>query len=181
MQSNYLCVWSLHKQEADGDPTGEAAQVAQQTLTFYELDLGLNHVVRKYSEPLEDTANFLLAVPGGNDGPSGVLLACENYLVYKNFGDQPDLRCPIPRRQHDLDDAERSILFVSSATHKTKVRHHIFCCTLYQEKEREYWKKQYLASHVSSNVGSWPPGAITCLVIIIAYKLPNYHCTMRYR
>lgn len=109
-------------QEADSDPTGEAAQVAQQTLTFYELDLGLNHVVRKYSEPLEDTANLLLAVPGGNDGPSGVLLACENYLVYKNFGDQPDLRCPIPRRQHDLEDADRSILFVTSATHKTKVR-----------------------------------------------------------
>lgn len=84
-------------------------------------------------------------VPGGSDGPSGVLVCCENYLVYKNFGDQPDLRCPIPRRkvckkrekeirwlcdcfcpflspQHDLDDAERSMLFVCSATHKTKVR-----------------------------------------------------------
>ena len=35
-----------------------------QMLTFYELDLGLNHVVRKYSEPLEDTANML--IPGGD-------------------------------------------------------------------------------------------------------------------
>jgi len=61
-------------------------------------------------------------VPGGSDGPSGVLVCCENYLVYKNFGDQPDLRCPIPRRKHDLDDAERSMLFVCSATHRTKVR-----------------------------------------------------------
>ena len=108
-------------QEADNDPTGEAAQIAQQLLTFYELDLGLNHVVRKYSEPLEDTANMLVSVPGGSDGPSGVLVCCENYLIYKNFGDQPDLRCPIPRRQHDLDDAERSMLFVCSATHRTKV------------------------------------------------------------
>ena len=32
-----------------------------QMLTFYELDLGLNHVVRKYSEPLEDTANMLIS------------------------------------------------------------------------------------------------------------------------
>ena len=118
----------MYTQESDGDPSGEAAQVAQQTLTFYELDLGLNHVVRKYSEPLEDTASMLLSVPGGNDGPSGVLLACENYLVYKNFGDQPDLRCPIPRRQHDLDDAERSMLFVTSATHKTKVNSTTWCC-----------------------------------------------------
>ena len=117
----HVVVSVFYLQEADNDPTGEAAQVAQQMLTFYELDLGLNHVVRKYSEPLEDTANMLITVPGGNDGPSGVLICCENYLIYKNFGDQADLRCPIPRRQHDLDDAERSMLFVCSATHKTKV------------------------------------------------------------
>lgn len=95
---------------------------AFQTLTFYELDLGLNHVVRKYSEPLEDQANHLIPVPGGSDGPSGVLVCCENYIIYKNFGDQPDIRCPIPRRRHDLDDAERSMLIVCSASHKTKVK-----------------------------------------------------------
>ena len=70
-----------------------------QTLTFYELDLGLNHVVRKYSEPLEDRANHLISVPGGNDGPGGVIVCAENYLIYKNFGDQPDIRTPIPRRR----------------------------------------------------------------------------------
>jgi len=55
----FACL-ELDYEEADNDPTGEAAQVAQQMLTFYELDLGLNHVVRKYSEPLEDTANMLI-------------------------------------------------------------------------------------------------------------------------
>lgn len=99
---------------------GEAAQKTQQTLTFYELDLGLNHVVRKYSEPLEEHANFLITVPGGNDGPSGVLICSENYLTYKNLGDQHDIRCPIPRRRNDLDDPERGMIFVCSATHKTK-------------------------------------------------------------
>lgn len=29
-------------------------------MTYYELDLGLNHVVRKYSEPLDDMANMLI-------------------------------------------------------------------------------------------------------------------------
>lgn len=47
-------------QEADNDPSGDAAQATQQTLTFYELDLGLNHVVRKYSEPLEDHGSLLI-------------------------------------------------------------------------------------------------------------------------
>lgn len=41
-------------------------------------------------------------VPGGNDGPSGVLVCSENYLTYKNFGDQQDIRCPIPRRKVGL-------------------------------------------------------------------------------
>ena len=47
-------------EEADNDPSGEVAAKLQQTLTFYELDLGLNHVVRKYSEPLEEHGNFLV-------------------------------------------------------------------------------------------------------------------------
>jgi len=38
-------------------------------------------------------------VPGGGEGPSGVMICSENYLTYKNFGDQPDIRCPIPRRR----------------------------------------------------------------------------------
>ena len=48
-------------QEADTDPSGEAATRTQQMLTYYELDLGLNHVVRKYSEQLEEHANFLIS------------------------------------------------------------------------------------------------------------------------
>lgn len=99
---------------------GEASERTQQTLTFYELDLGLNHVVRKYSEPLEEHANFLISVPGGSDGPSGVLICSENYLTYKNLGDQHDIRCPIPRRRNDLDDPERGMIFICSATHRTK-------------------------------------------------------------
>ena len=40
-----------------------------------------------------------VTVPGGSDGPSGVLICSENYVTYKNLGDQPDIRCPIPRRR----------------------------------------------------------------------------------
>lgn len=68
-------------------------------MTFYELDLGLNHVVRKYAEPMSEPGNLLISVPGGNEGPSGVICCCEGYLVYKNLGDQQDIRCPIPRRR----------------------------------------------------------------------------------
>ncbi|CAB4062004.1 SF3B3 [Lepeophtheirus salmonis] len=106
----FACL-EVDTEECDNDPTGETATKVPQTLTFYELDLGLNHVVRKYSEPLEEHANFLISVPGGNDGPSGVLICSENYLTYKNLGDQQDIRCPIPRRRNDLDDPERGGYF----------------------------------------------------------------------
>lgn len=48
--------------DADTDPTGEAAKEAEKTLTYYELDLGLNHVVRKWSDVVDRHANLL--VPG---------------------------------------------------------------------------------------------------------------------
>ena len=73
-------------QKADTDPTGEAALTTEKQLVFYELDLGLNHVVRKWSDPIDRSANRLIAVPGGKDGPGGVLVCCYDEIVYKNQG-----------------------------------------------------------------------------------------------
>lgn len=107
----------LDYSEADQDPTGQAANEAQKHLTFYELDLGLNHVSRKWSEQVDNGANMLVTVPGGGDGPSGVLVCAENFVIYKNQG-HPDVRAVIPRRE-DLP-AERGVLIVSAAMHKQK-------------------------------------------------------------
>lgn len=107
----------LDYSEADQDSTGQAASEAQKHLTFYELDLGLNHVSRKWSEQVDNGANMLVTVPGGGDGPSGVLVCAENFVIYKNQG-HPDVRAVIPRR-NDLP-AERGVLIVSAAMHKQK-------------------------------------------------------------
>ena len=69
----FACL-ELDYEDADADETGEAALEAQQHLTYYELDLGLNHVVRKHSENLDEPGTSLLAIPGGTDGPGGLLL-----------------------------------------------------------------------------------------------------------
>jgi hypothetical protein len=66
------------------DPTGEAAAAAQKHLTYYELDLGLNHVLRKWSDPVDNGANLLIPVPGSGDGPGGVLVCAENFLLYRH-------------------------------------------------------------------------------------------------
>eukprot|EP00897_Mesotaenium_endlicherianum_P002524 jgi/Mesen1/229/ME1141729C07661 len=107
----------LDYSDADQDSSGQSAAEAQKQLTFYELDLGLNHVVRKWAEPVDNGANLLIQVPGGGDGPSGVLVCAENFVIYKNQG-HPDVRAVIPRRA-DLP-AERGVLVVSAATHRQK-------------------------------------------------------------
>jgi len=89
----------------------------EKSLTFYELDLGLNHVVRKWSDAVDPTANMLIAIPGGNDGPSGVLVCSENFIVYKNQG-HADRRCGLPRRR-DLP-TEHGLLIISSAVHRQR-------------------------------------------------------------
>ena len=107
----------LDYSNCDADPTGEALEEASKELVYYELDLGLNHVVRKWSDPIDLSANHLVAVPGGTEGPGGVLVCSENWIVYKNM-DHPDRRAPIPRRAGL--PGERGTMIVSSATHKQK-------------------------------------------------------------
>jgi splicing factor 3B subunit 3 len=96
-------------------------------LTYYELDLGLNHVVRKWSEPTDPRANLLVQVPGGQlassdrfDGPSGVLVCCEDHIIYRHM-DAPQHRVPIPRRKHPLEDPDRGLIIVAAVMHKMKV------------------------------------------------------------
>ncbi|KAI1313025.1 Splicing factor 3B subunit 3 [Mortierella claussenii] len=105
--------------EADQDPTGEALKETEKMLTYYELDLGLNHVVRKWSEAVDRKSNMLVAVPGGTDGPSGVLVCSEDYITYKHIG-SATLTAPIPRRENPLENKDRGLLIVSGVVHKMK-------------------------------------------------------------
>eukprot|EP01035_Chromulina_nebulosa_P017475 gene17475-23027_t len=107
----------LEYNEADQDPTGEAASEAEKKLTYYELDLGLNHVVRKWSEPISRTANILLPVPGGDDGPSGVIICGEDWISYKHQNHM-EIRAPIPRR-YDQPNT-KGLLITTGTLHKQK-------------------------------------------------------------
>lgn len=103
--------------DTDQDPSGEAAAAAQKQLVYYELDLGLNHVARKWSAPVDNGASMLIPVPGGGDGPGGVLVACENFLLYRHQGAE-ELRAVLPRRE-DLP-GDRGVLIVAAASHRKK-------------------------------------------------------------
>jgi splicing factor 3B subunit 3 len=88
--------------------------IPKKVLTFYELDLGLNHVTRKWSEITADKANMVISVPGGNDGPGGVLVCTENAIIYSDMDHDP-VMASIPRRFGQAED--RGVLIVSYAVH----------------------------------------------------------------
>lgn len=105
--------------EADQDSSGQAAKEAETQLVYYELDLGLNHVVRKWSEPVDPSSMMLFQVPGGNDGPSGVLVCGEENITYRH-SNQEAFRVPIPRRRGATEDPQRKRCVVAGVMHKLK-------------------------------------------------------------
>jgi len=64
-------------------------------LVYYELDLGLNHVVRQWLESVDRTSTLLFQVPGGNYGSGGVLVCGEENVTYRHSNQKP-FRVPIP-------------------------------------------------------------------------------------
>ena len=105
--------------EADQDPTGQAYAETEKLLVYYELDLGLNHVVRKWADPVDRTANLLFQVPGGADGPSGVLVCAEDNITYRHLN-QDAFRLPIPRRSGPTENPERKRYIVAGVMHRMR-------------------------------------------------------------
>ncbi|KAK2070300.1 hypothetical protein P8C59_004806 [Phyllachora maydis] len=105
--------------DADQDPTGHAAKDVETLLVYYELDLGLNHVVRKWSEPVDPSSSILFQVPGGNDGPSGVLVCGLESITYRHSNQEP-FRVPVPRRRGATEDPQRKRTIVAGVMHKLK-------------------------------------------------------------
>ncbi|OJD22260.1 pre-mRNA-splicing factor rse1 [Blastomyces percursus] len=105
--------------EADQDPTGQAYEELEKHLVYYELDLGLNHVVRKWSDPVDRSATMLFQVPGGADGPSGCLVCAEDNITYRH-SNQDAFRVPIPRRSGPTENPERKRYITAGVMHKMR-------------------------------------------------------------
>ncbi|KAF4690876.1 Splicing factor 3B subunit 3 [Perkinsus olseni] len=98
--------------ECQYDDFGKKGPNPQKLLTIYEMDLGVNHVTRKHSDKIPFTAHDLIPVPGGTDGPGGVLLCCENFLVIRC--------CPAPCQGDWIPLPKRALMVVCWSRHKLK-------------------------------------------------------------
>ena len=108
----------------------EPETVVEKQLAYYELDLGLNHVSRRWATTVHRTACCLVACPGGADGPGGVLVGGEDYIEYvhetiaskaMDTDDEKDLTrilCAFPRRE--LQPPDKGVLITTITVHKQK-------------------------------------------------------------
>ncbi|KAL7567604.1 hypothetical protein ACA910_000200 [Epithemia clementina (nom. ined.)] len=109
-------------------PSNESSVEIQ--LAYYELDLGLNHVSRRWASRTLNGACCLAAVPGVADGgPGGVLVGSEDWLEYLHDTLDIDtmggvlrvsgrICCALPRRR--LHPKDRSILVTNITVHRQK-------------------------------------------------------------
>lgn len=88
-------------------------------LVLYELDLGLNHVVRRWSCEVSGSANLLVGLPGGPDGPGGVLVCWDGAIGWIMQGKET-VSMPIPRASSSDLAPERPILISGYAVHRSK-------------------------------------------------------------
>ncbi|KAF1811794.1 hypothetical protein P152DRAFT_398698 [Eremomyces bilateralis CBS 781.70] len=105
--------------DSDQDPTGQAFEDVEKQLIYYELDLGLNHVVRKWADTVDRTASMLFQVPGGADGPSGVLVCGEENITYRH-STQDAFRVAIPRRKAMTEDPDRKRYITAGVMHRMR-------------------------------------------------------------
>ncbi|CBX99445.1 similar to pre-mRNA splicing factor 3b [Plenodomus lingam JN3] len=107
---------------SETDPSGEAYDEIKKEVVYYELDLGLNHIVRKWSEPIDRTANTLFRVPGGANAPSGVLVCGEDNITYRRIFNQKENvhRLAIPRREGPTEDPNRKRMIVAGTLYSLK-------------------------------------------------------------
>lgn len=87
--------------QVESDPTMDSAP--DKTLNYYTVDLGLNHVAKSWSGPCDPTANKVFSVPGGQEGPSGVIVAAAGRIYWMHKGQRAPLTIPIPERQGVLE------------------------------------------------------------------------------
>jgi splicing factor 3B subunit 3 len=82
-------------------------------LSLYEVDLGLRHVTRRASVRVGPSAHHLVAVPGGADGPGGVLVCEAERILWLSPSGRDPVSVRIPRASGEADRSTQAARIVN--------------------------------------------------------------------
>ncbi|GBG29377.1 Pre-mRNA-splicing factor rse1 [Hondaea fermentalgiana] len=123
-----------------------SGQPATKSLVLYEVEEGLNHVVRKSVRPTLRSGNMLVPVPGGADGPGGVFVCGDGWIEYQPGVSGPSereqaegyLRVALPRR--DDVPVDRGVLIVSHVLTHRKLKDRVILFFLLQNEYGDVYR-----------------------------------------
>ncbi|EKE42344.1 hypothetical protein ENUP19_0388G0004 [Entamoeba nuttalli] len=95
-------------------------RIIKKYVVFYELDLGLNHVIRKVAEPIDPTSNYLIPILSLNEGYHyGLFICSEDKITWFNIG-HDKICIPIPKYHNQSNTHSTLITSHVMRTHKGK-------------------------------------------------------------
>jgi len=123
-----------------------SAAEPRKTVVLYEVEEGLNHVVRKAVRPTLRSANLIVPVPGGADGPGGLLVCGDGWIEYQPLKVETNgventegfLRLAVPRR-NDVP-ADRGVLMVSHVLTHRKIKDRVIMFFILQNEYGDLYR-----------------------------------------
>jgi len=70
---------------------------------------------------------MLISVPGSPVGPGGVLIVCEDFLIYKNLKNKKETKIFYPKRVAIDDNRGTMIISYGMIVHKKSDKSYYFC------------------------------------------------------
>ena len=118
----FVCI-EVEYGDEDNEKSAVCTGVYQKVIVYYEMDLSLNHVVRKSSEKVDNSAHLIVGIPKNKQLPGGVLVFCEDFVVYRNNNGAVGTKTALYPQRYDNVYTQ----------HKKKVM--IVCTTVFKKKE----------------------------------------------
>ena len=127
-----FCAIEVDYGNFDDDDSFVNTGILYKNLTYYEMELSLNYVIRKVSLKIDKSANLLIPIPiygnVNNSNNGGVLVFCEDFVFFKdNFNAinhkdfEFDVKCFFPQRlENVVSENKRKIMMINYSIYKKK-------------------------------------------------------------
>lgn len=106
--------------DEDDENSGVCTGKFQKLIVYYEMELSLNHVVKKKYEKIDFTAHLLAPVYKTAECPGGVLIFCENYVMYKGLDGVSKMSYFQQRFENIYSEHKKGVMIVNYSIYKRK-------------------------------------------------------------